>query len=115
MTQTIQKYIDDITLECSSIYAKEDVIKILTNLKSNPQEDSSLDEFLNEFLNQFLIKLVDIFEEKLDSVDSTFVVSYSSAEFRIEGTSEIALDYITVEEGNIRQLLRESITEAKQS
>ena len=111
MTQTIQKYIDDITLECSSIYAKEDVIKILTNLKSNPQEDSSLNEFLNEFLN----KLVDRFKEKLDIIDSTFVVSYDSAEFRIEGTNEIVLDYITVKEDNICDLLKQSITEAKQS
>ena len=107
MTQTIQKYIDDITLECSSIYAKEDVIKILTNLKSNPQEDSSLDEFLN--------KLVDRFKEKLDIIDSTFVVSYDSAEFRIEGTNEIVLDYIIVTVSNICDLLKESITEIKQS
>ena len=107
MTQAIQNQIDKISAECSSIYSKEDVIKILTNLKSTPQEDSSLDEFLN--------KLVDRFEEKLDNVDSTYIVSYTSAEFRIEGTNEIMLDYITVEEGNIRQLLRESITEAKQS
>ena len=107
MTQAIQNQIDKISAECSSIYSKEDVIKILTNLKSNPQEDSSLDEFLN--------KLVDRFEEKLDSIDWDDIVDRDSAEFRIESINELVLDYIRVKESNIRDLLKESITETKQS
>lgn len=107
MGQIIQKYIDDITLECSSIYSKKDVIKILTNLKSNPQEDTFLDEFLN--------KVAEIFKEKLESVDSNELVDYNTAQFRIDRHNEVVIDYIDVAEFTICALLKEAITEAKQS
>lgn len=106
MKQIIQTQIDKISAECSSIYSKEDVIKILTTLKDTPQEDNSSEGFLD--------KVVEIFKEKLESVDKNEIVDYDTAQFRIDRYNEVVIDYIDVAEFTICALLGEAIIEAKQ-
>lgn len=106
MKNIIQEQIDKIAQECSSIYSKEDVIKILTTLKDTSSQGS--------FTEEFLTKVVEAFKEKLESTDSDKLVNYESADFRIENFNEICLDYIKVRKYDICELLEEAITEAKQ-
>lgn len=107
MKQIIQTQIDKISAESSSIYSKEDVIKILTTLKDTPQEDNSSEGFLD--------KVAEIFKEKLESIEKDELVDYNTAQFRIDRYNEVVIDYIDVAEFTIYALLKESITEAKQS
>lgn len=106
MKNIIQEQIDKISQECSSIYSKEDVIKILTTLKDTSNQDS--------FTEEFLTKVAVAFKEKLESMDSGDLVDYSTANFGIESYNEIYIDYIKVKEYIICELLEEAITEAKQ-
>ena len=109
MKQIIQTQIDKISAECSSIYSKEDVIKILTTIGNSEGTESE-----NILVNTLLNKVVEIFKEKIESVDSNELVDYDTAQFRIERYNEVVIDYIDVAEFTICELLGEAITEAKQ-
>lgn len=106
MKNIIQEQIDKISQEYSSIYSRGDVIKILNTLKDTLNQDS--------FTEEFLTKVAVAFEEKLESMDSSELVDYSTANFGIESYNEIYIDDIKVKEYNICELLKEAITEAKQ-
>jgi len=109
MKQIIQEQIDKILAECSSIYSKEDVIKILTTIGNSEETETK-----NILVDTLLNKVVELFKEKLESVDSNELVDYDNAQFRIDRYNEVVIDYIQVGEFTICALLKEAIREAQQ-
>lgn len=111
MRQIIQQQIDKITSESSSIYSKEDVIKMLTLLTDSQKTKTSsieVDELLQEVYNTFMWKLEE--EETWQNL-----VKCEHAEFKIEENNKITLDYIRVREDYILSLLEDSINEKRNS
>lgn len=108
MKNIIQEQIDKISQECSSIYSKEDVIKILTvigNSKETQTNSALLDLVLKEVYN--------VFKERIESEDWSNVVDPYSAEFRIDGCTEVVLDHINIHEKHLCELVQYSIDQAQ--
>jgi hypothetical protein len=69
---------------------------------------------LDEFIPKGLLQKIELFKEKLESVDSNELVDYDNAQFRIDRYNKVVIDYIEVGEFTICALLKEAITEAQQ-
>lgn len=110
MKQIIQEQIDKISAECSSIYSKEDVIKILNTISINQetQTDSTL-------MEPILKKVYTVFEDRIESEDWTEIVEPYSAEFKIDSRTEVVLDHIDIRTGYLCNLVQYSISEAIKS
>jgi 5-formyltetrahydrofolate cyclo-ligase len=110
MKQIIQEQINKISAECSSIYSKEDVIKILNTISINQETQTN-----STSMEPILKKLYTVFEDKINSEDWSEVVEPYSAEFRIDNSNEIVLDHIDIRTGYLCNLVQYSINEAIKS
>ena len=110
MKQIIQEQINKISAECSSIYSKEDVIKILNTISINQETQTN-----STSMEPILKKVYTVFEDKIKSEDWTEIVEPYSAEFKIDGYTEVVLDHIDIREGYLCNLVQYSINEAIKS
>jgi hypothetical protein len=110
MKQIIQEQIDKISAEYSSIYSKEDVIKILNTI-SVSQETQANPNSLESILKELYI----VFRDRIESEDWSNVINPYSAEFRIDNTSEVVLNHIDICEKHLCDLVQYSINEAVKS
>ncbi len=110
MKQIIQEQIDKISAECSSIYSKEDVIKILTTVGSSQETETN-----SISIEPILKEVYTVFKDRIESEDWGNVVNSYSAEFRIDSCTEVVLDYIDINESYICSLVQYSIDQAIKS
>lgn len=110
MKQVIQEQIDKISAECSSIYSKEDVIKILTTIGNNQGTGTNSISIV-----PILKEVYTVFEDRIESEDWSNVIHPYSAEFRIDNGCEVVLDHININKSYLCNLVQYSIDQAIKS
>jgi hypothetical protein len=100
---TITETIGQITNNnLGSIYSKDDVIRLLENIKQEEVLQGNIEDILN--------KLKDKLESIVNNLDSSDVCDYDSAEFSIRGR-EIEVDSIDVNHSEIWDQIGSEIDE----
>lgn len=106
MNTQIQQSIDIVNASFPSIFSKEDVVKLLTDL------DSKLVPTASSIDKQYLMdKVSKAIDEVIDNLDSLDIVDTGSAEFYLSG-NQIQLESVGINEYYLNRTIKDEVMEA---
>lgn len=106
--KVIQNAIKEVESSFPSIYSKEDVVKLLTEIDSRLEEESGtvdLEKFKDQFLETFARKLADVRNDDL--------VDRHSAEFNISRGNVLELTDVSVDCDMIAEIAEDAFDSVK--
>jgi len=106
--EVIQNAIKEVESSFPSIYSKEDVVKLLTEINSRLEEESGkvdLDKFKDRFL--------DLFNRKLHDARSNDLVDFDTAEFDISHNNMLVLEHVDVLCDKIAEIAEDAFDSVK--
>lgn len=104
MNQTITNAIESVNNAYPSIYTKDDVIVLLTDINEKLNKEYELDGLKDVLLSNI--------ERKLNDMSSDEVVDYDTVELELDYDNRINLTSIDVNVSNIMDIITESVEHA---
>ena len=106
--EVIQNAIKEVESSFPSIYSKEDVVKLLTEIDSRLEEESGnvdLDKFKDRFLERF--------SRELESPRNSELVDTGTAEFDISHGNVLELTFVEVDYEKIYRIAEDAFDSVK--